>query len=302
MKNRILFAIGYCLISNFVGAQDLDTQLLNQFKQRIGYARPSRIESMAMSKGDVVVCGIPDITSYAALKNGWMLQSKNISIINPGDEVESSFFFKKDQESVSIDIYLSQENKAKVEKRFFDFFTGGSAPWIVGERGPIDIGDFSATRKTSNGDEIIFMRLNSCVRIYTRNSNFDVQELARWLQSKFKMQAWSETQKAIPRPLKDEVGKGNVREGQALVSSMTQPLLGHVGQPIEINVKTQAQNVAQGILLKEVFDHKQMQVRKVANGWVITPKVQGICNFRYVIIDSSTMLFSAYDISIEVQP
>jgi len=267
----------------------------------MGFSHNARLDNIASGNGKMI-CGIPDVSKCPTLSGQWNLAYSNIAVHQSGDEVEKDLTYKRGQEVVSIDFYIIEDNFEKAESRLLGFLSGGSSPVVPGERGPSDIGDISIVMPRTNGKEILYLKDNVCVRIASFKSEIDIFAIARWIQSHFEMRPWSEVGRILPRPMRDSLGRGNIREGQALQIPMSEPLQGQVGKPIEIRVEMPSGTDPGRYLLKEDYDRTQFNTTWNNQFWTLTPMKVGLAKFKYIIVDKKTLLRYSYEVSIGVQP
>ena len=267
---------------------------------QIGFKHNERLERVETENG-IIVCGITDLAQGHALPGSWELKYSNIALHQSGDEIEKEVTYQKGNEIVGIEYYLVERNFQKIESRFFGFMAGGTSPKIPGERGPIDIGDISVIKPRTNGNELIFLKSNLCVRIASSNTQVDTFALARWIQGHLKMCPWTEYSQITPRPVRDTLGGGNVRQGQALLSPMSAPIQGRVEQAIEISVEMPQGGGLDGYIFKCINDDSMFQCIWNNKYWTLTPLKIGSGKFKYVVIDKQTLLSYAYEVGIDVQ-
>jgi hypothetical protein len=300
-KMRWSFLVFGSLACMGLMSQDIPTQRLHGKLSQIGFAHNGNLEKVESENGSIV-CGIPDVLQAHALPGPWELKYSNIAIHQDGDEVEKEVSYRKGAEFIGIEYYLVERNFQKIESRFFGFMAGGTSPKIPGERGPADIGDISVAMPRANGGELIFLKSNLCVRISSSNTQVDVNTLARWIQAHLVFRPWTEYSKIVPRPVRDTLGSGNIRQGQALLSPMSVPIQGRVDQAIEIKVEMPLGSDSGGYLFKCINDDSMFKCSWNNKYWTLTPLKAGIGKFKYLIVDKQTLLSYAYEVGIDVQP
>jgi hypothetical protein len=79
-----------------------------------------------------------------------------------------------------------------------------------------------------------------------------------------------------------------------------QPLQGKVGEAIEINVEMSGDRSQYVIRLD--FDPQFFRFTMINGVLSIIPTKPGLGSFRYVVINRTTLLFSTYEIPVDVQP
>jgi len=268
---------------------------------QIGFSHNESLARVETENG-VIVCGIPDIEQGHALPGAWELKYSNIALHQSGDEVEKEITYQRGTEIVGVEYYLVERDFQKIESRFFGFMAGGASAKIPGERGPIDIGDISVIKPRINGNELIFLKSNLCVRIASSNTQVDTLALARWIQSHLKMCPWTEYSRITPKPVRDTLGSGNVRQGQALLSPMSVPIQGHVDQAIEVIVEMPQGGNPSGYIFKCINDDSMFKCTWNNKFWTLTPLKAGFGKFKYIVIDKQTLLSHAYEVGIDIQP
>jgi len=191
-------------------------------------------------------------------------------------------------------------NSDNAENCMFDFVLTTSKDPIPGIRGPEDIGDFSIQINRGRDLELMFFKYNIFVKIIIENRVADIYSIARWIQSKLLMESRITIQDRLPRPTREIIGKRNVREGQALIRAQAMTLQGKVGEPIEINLEMSGDRSQ--YLIQEDFDNQRFRSTMINNVLSIIPIKPGQGSFRYVVIDKKTLLFSTYEVPVDVQP
>jgi len=307
-RNKITSLIIYSMIIGFNAqwAHGLTDERIEEFKSRVRYndhqQTKIKFENVA-ANNTLLIKAVPDLSNCPYLERSWVLSLNSVYAIPPGDEVEKELVYKSGQANVLIDFHFFEQNIEKAEKRIFSYYSGSSSQRIEGQRGPADIGEFSIEKHDKDGSEIFFSEKNICIRIHSSDLQFDIIGLARWIQNQFQKSTWRDISKELPLPIRDSIGKGNTREGKLAQSSPLEPLLGQIGKPIEISVEMPSGKGHQYIF-KEDFDINQVRLVFLNDKktWKITPVKAGPAIFRYIVIESKSLLFYTCEVPIVVEP
>jgi hypothetical protein len=275
--------------------------ILEEFQKRIGYPATNVESNVESMETEDIIFGIPDMTSCPILQGDWKILDDSILSDSINKVVSKHFYYSGSLGKVFIDFVYSF-NSEPIEYRLFDYVATTSKYPIPGERGPIDIGDFSIQFGGGVNSELRFIRKNIFVGLTREDSTVSIFEISRWIQSQFHMQPRREVQEKSPRPSRETIGKQSIREGEALLSAKAAPLRGKVGEPIEINVEMPAGAVKSNYLIQEHFDNERFRSTKINGLLSIIPTKPGQGAFSYMIIDKNTLLFSIYEFVINVQP
>ncbi len=285
----------------WLAAQDVSDIRLNKFKERMNYHATNYQDASIYSQTQVI-SGIPDTSACPILSGNFRVVDEGIYLIEHGEGISKRIRYSSNQETVDITFNYVPNNHQQIERLFFKVLSSANSGEIPGKRGPLDLGDISVELPDPSGTDIHFLYDNIYTRIQAYDKTLDVIGIARWMQSQFQMHPWSEVQNKMPRPARESIGKRNVRVGQALLNTKTSTLQGKVGEPFEVNVELPSGTDKSHYLIRGDYDHQRFRSTLINNILTITPTKPGQWSFRYVLIDKKTLLFSTYEVPVDVQP
>lgn len=282
-------------------AQNVSDTRLYIFKERIGYV-PKRDQSASVNADTLVICGIPDLSTCPILESGFHVEDDSIYTISHGVGIEKLIRYRKNKTIIDVDFYYFPNDFLHAENIFFGIPSSANTGGIPGTRGPLNLGDISVELPNPYGTQLLFLKDNICVGINSHDSSYNVLPLAGWIQSQFQMRPWGDVQSRLPRPTRETIGKRNVREGQALINAQPKIIQSKVGESIEVDIEMSPGVDKSQYPIRLEFDHQQFRSTKINDVITIIPTKLGQGQFRYVVIDKKTLLFSTYDVPVDVQP
>jgi hypothetical protein len=282
-------------------AQNSSDVRLDLFKERIAYHATNYQEVSANIHASVIF-GIPDITKCPLLAGDFRVTDESIYLIEHGEGISKRIRYTNGKNTIDITFYYVPTSHRQMEGLFFKILSSVNSSEIPGQRGPLDLGDVSVELPNPYGYEILFLYNNIYTQIQSYDKSIDVISIARWIQSQFQTHPWSEVQNQMPRPAREIIGRTNIREGQALLSAKTLPWKGKVGEPIEVNVELPTGTDKSHYLIRVDYDHLRFRSVMVNNVLTVTPTKSGLGSFRYVLIDNRTLLFTTYEVPVDIQP
>jgi hypothetical protein len=172
MKKRLIFqllALGLIFPIVSLGGQ---MNLLNpdarleKFKKKIQFDESLSKESV----GPLISTIHIEPNKYPQLE-GWALDQKTNSL--RGEELFNEWIFKKNKESLLIQVYLSHKGVAETRRRFLEAVDSTSTMEIPFDKGPDGIGTISAIPLQRPYDYVVFIYKNTYVHVRSYGSAID---------------------------------------------------------------------------------------------------------------------------------